>query len=229
MGRYRYLDLLTVLTVVIILVSDVTAPKLFAICGVQLSVTVLYFPLSCVLADIITEVYGYAAARRATWCAVISSVVACSMYQAILMLPGTDGPAQQLAYSHVLSSLPRTLVGGWLALWSGMLLNNYVMARLKVCTGGRHFWFRALASTVVGEFANTALFYSVALSGTIPSHSLVVAITWATALKITSELVTLPITYQIVGTLKRLELSDPIDRGVDFNPFILNVERSEQI
>jgi uncharacterized integral membrane protein (TIGR00697 family) len=165
----------------------------------------MYFPIACVLGDVITEVYGFNSARRVTWFAVISSVIAASLYQLVLMLPVVNSAFEQLAYNQVLGSVPRTLIGGWLALWAGMHLNNYLMAVLKTLTEGKFLWLRAVISTVVGEFANTAIFYLVALSGKLPGETLVEAILFGSLLKILVEVVMLPVTYRVIGVLKSCE------------------------
>jgi uncharacterized integral membrane protein (TIGR00697 family) len=205
MKTYRYLDLLTVLSITFVLVSDVTAPRLISVWGTAVSVTVLYFPCTYLLGDVLTEVYGHRAARRVAWWCLVASVISGCVYQGVLSIPSIDPDGRQVAYGEVLGAVPRTLFGGWLALWSGMTLNNYVMAKLKVLTGGRHLWLRAMGSTIAGELLNTAIFYLVALTGILTLPQLASAILIGSAIKIGVEGLMLPITYRVVALLTELE------------------------
>lgn len=117
-------------------------------------------------------------------------------------------------------SVPRILLGGWIAVWVGGILNDYVLAKMKIWTSGKYLWLRTIGSTVVGEFANTALFCSIALYAVIPTSLLVSSILSGWFLKTVLESVLTPWTYRVVNTLKRLEREDYFDRGTDFNPQI---------
>jgi len=201
--------------------SDITAPRLISVGGATVSVTVLFFPLSYLLGDILTEVYGYAQARRVAWWCVLASVVSGCLYQGVLAFPSADAPLRQDAYKEVLGAVPRTLIGGWVALWSGMAVNNYVMAKLKVVTGGRHLWLRAVTSTIGGELVNTTVFYVVALGGLLPPAALVAAILVGSGIKIGVEIVMLPVTYLLVGRIKAAEGLSYFDDTTNVNPFLL--------
>lgn len=205
------------------LLSDITAGKLIVLAGQTVSITVLYFPLTFLLSDILTEVYGYASARR-----VLCLVLACSVLgSGISLLVTTMPPAPHFpsdqAYKEVFSIVPRIVVAGWLATWCGETINNYVLALMKVRTNGRHFWLRAIASTMVGQLANTSLFYGVGLSGELPAQLLLHSIITAWLFKVAIEAVCLPITTQIVKHLKQREGFDHFDTATDRNPLPLTI------
>lgn len=219
---YRFLTLITALNVTFQLVSDVTAGKLVAVFGYPVSITVLYFPFTYIISDILTEVYGYARARSVLWITLISSIIAGLAYQLVAFWPPADIFDQNSAYVTVFQTVPRILLGGWLAVFSGDIANNFTLAKLKVFTQGRLLWLRTISSTVVGQLVNTAVFYLVALSGILPSSALVQAIMVGWFLKTLVEVIFTPITYVIVSMLKKAEKEDFYDRDTNFNPFIIN-------
>jgi uncharacterized integral membrane protein (TIGR00697 family) len=221
MKKYKYLELITILYVTFQLVSDVTAGKVISIFSYPVSITVLYFPITYIFSDVLTEVYGYAQARRVVWRVVLASVIAGVLYQVAAFWPPSNGFNANGAYVRVFSSVPRILVGGWVAVWSGGLVNDYVMAKMKIWTKGTHLWSRLIGSTVAGEFVNTFLFYTIALSGVLPSNILIEAIFTAWILKSLIEIVFTPWTYYVVAKLKKTENEDYYDTNTNFNPFIL--------
>lgn len=154
----------------------------------------------------------------------LSSIIAGLVYQLAVFLspaPGYD-PVANEAYTRVLGVIPRVLVGGWLAVFSGEITNNFVLAKMKIFTGGRYLWTRTIGSTVAGQFVNTAVFYFVALYGIIPLDLLYQSIVVGWIVKSCVEIVSTPLTYIVVGFLKKAESEDYYDRKTDFNPFILN-------
>ena len=221
MKTYRYLGIITTLYITFQLVSDVTAGKLVSLGGFPVSVTVLYFPITYIFADVLTEVYGYAQARRVVWQVVIASILAGMLYQIVVFMPPAAGFDANAAYVRVFSAVPRILIGGWMAVWAGGILNDYVLAKMKIWTSGRWLWTRTVGSTIVGEFANTVLFYSIALAGVIPTNVLVQAILTGWIIKVVVEVVFTPWTYYVCGKLKKLENEDYYDRDTNFNPFIM--------
>ncbi|WKZ57306.1 MAG: queuosine precursor transporter [Bdellovibrionota bacterium] len=222
MRQYRFLETITTLYVTFQLISDVTASKLITICGVPLSVTVLFFPVTYIFADILTEVYGYAQARRAIWHALIASVLAALAYHLTLLIPPAAGTSDA-AHQQVLGTVPRILVGGWIAVWTGALLNDYILAKMKVWTKGRFLALRTISSTVIGELANTSLFYWIALAGIMSGDSLVQSILVGASIKVMVEIVCTPWTCWVVRTMKRLEKEDFYDQNTNFNPFALYI------
>jgi uncharacterized integral membrane protein (TIGR00697 family) len=124
------------------LVSDVTAGKIINFAGFPVSVTVLYFPITYIFSDILTEVYGYARARSVLWTVLICSVLAGLLYQLVVYLPPAAGFSDNPAYTRVLGSVPRILLGGWIAVFAGEILNNYVLAKIKIVSNGRYLWIQ---------------------------------------------------------------------------------------
>ncbi len=220
MKQYRFLSIITILYITFQLVSDVTAGKLISFFGFPVSVTVLYFPVTYIIGDILTEVYGYSRARKVVWEVLLASVLAGLVYQLVVYLPAANGFNANDAYVTVFGSVPRILLGGWIAVWVGGILNDYVLAKMKVWTNGKYLWTRTIGSTIVSEFANTALFYTIALSGILPSNILVQAILTGWMIKVAVEVIFTPWTYWVVAKLKRLENEDYYDRTTNFNPFI---------
>jgi uncharacterized integral membrane protein (TIGR00697 family) len=200
------------------LISDVTAGKVISLGPAVVSATVLYFPITYLISDILTEVYGYERARRALWLVMVSSVVAGLIYQLVVALPPGPGFDGNDAYTRVFGQVPRILVAGWIAVFVGDIANNYVMSRLKVITDGRWLWLRTISSTVVGQGLNTALFYVGALWGVLPTDILLSAILWGWWIKVAVEAVLTPLTYAAVAFVKRKEGIDVFDMHADYNP-----------
>jgi uncharacterized integral membrane protein (TIGR00697 family) len=219
--QYKYLGLITCLYVALQLVSDVTAGKITTVLGFSVSVTVLWFPFTYIFADILTEVYGYARARSVLWTVLICSVLAGVIYQVAVYMPPASGFDANDAYKRVLGSVPRILLGGWIAVFAGEILNDYVLAKLKVACRGRFLWVRTIGSTIVGQLANTTLFYVIALYAVIPTDLLVKSILSGWLLKVAVEVLMTPVTYYIVGNLKRIEQEDYYDTETNFNPLII--------
>lgn len=217
---YKYLGLITTLYVAFQLISDVTAGKIVQLGIFTVSATVLYFPITYIFSDVLTEVYGYAKARSVVWQALLASVIAGLVYQLVVWLPPAMGFDANDAFSRVLGSVPRILLGGWIAVWVGGILNDYVLAKMKIWTKGKYLWSRTIASTIVGEGANTFLFYTIALYSVLPNNLLISSILSGWFLKTLVEIVFTPATYYIVAKLKKAENEDYYDTNTDFNPFI---------
>lgn len=218
MKNFKYLGLITALYITMQLVSDVTAGKIVQLGMFTVSATVLYFPITYIFSDILTEVYGFAQARKVLWMVLASSVLAGLIYQLVVALPAASGFDGAQAYARVLGSVPRILLGGWIAVWVGGMLNDYILAKMKVATNGKHLWMRTIGSTVVGEFANTVLFYTIALYAVIPNSLLLSSILSGWFLKVLVEVIFTPVTYAVVAKLKKTEDEDYYDRQTNFNP-----------
>src|SRR3989344_4274909 len=134
MKQYKYLGLVIALYITMQLVSDITAGKIIQLFVFPVSVTVLYFPITYIISDVLTEVYGYAKARSVVWMVLFSSIIAGLVYQLVISLPPAVGFPNNDAYTTVLGSVPRILLGGWIAVWVGGILNDYVLAKMKVWT-----------------------------------------------------------------------------------------------
>lgn len=185
----------------------------------------IFFPLSYIFGDVLTEVYGYARARRVIWAGFGAMLFATLMSQVILRLPPDVGEpfneVLQPSLELVFGGTWRIVVGSILAFWAGDFANSYVMARMKVWTRGRHLWTRTIGSTLVGQGVDSLLFYPIAFAGIWESATLlrVVAFNWA--FKVGIEALFTPVTYWTVNTVKRVEDEDFYDLGTDFTPFSL--------
>ena len=221
MKSYKYLGLITTLYIAFQLISDVSAGKIVQLGIFTVSATVLYFPITYIFSDILTEVYGYAKARSVVWQALLASVIAGLIYQLVVWLPPSVGFDANDAYTRVLGSVPRILVGGWIAVWAGGILNDYVLAKMKVWTKGKYLWLRTITSTIVGEGVNTALFFSIALYSVLPNNLLIKSILSGWFIKTLIEIVFTPITYWVVAKLKKVENEDYYDKDTNFNPLVI--------
>ncbi|MCK5838229.1 MAG: queuosine precursor transporter [Bacteroidales bacterium] len=221
MKKFKFLGFLTCLYITFQLVSDVTAGKIIDFAGFPVSVTVLYFPVTFIFSDILTEVYGYSRARSVLWIVMICSITAGLVYSFVVLLPPASGFGENEAYRIVLGRVPRILIGGWIAIFTGDISNNYVLAKMKIWTKGKMLWTRTIGSTIVGQFVNTVIFYMVGLYGIIPNDILFEAIIAGWIIKVVVEAAFTPLTYFFVNRLKKIEKVDHFDRDTRFNPFIL--------
>lgn len=219
--QYKLLGLITILYITFQLISDVTAGKIIAFGPFTVSVTVFYFPITYILADLLTEVYGYAQARKVTWYAFFSSVIAGLIYWLISVIPAAPGFANNDAYITVFGQVPRILLGGWIAVFAGGISNDYILAKMKIWTKGKFLFLRTIGSTIVGEGINTFLFYTIALYSILPNNLLISSILSGWLLKVLVETIFTPLTYLAVWKVKQIENEDYYDKTTDFNPFIV--------
>lgn len=218
---FKYLGLITCLYITFQLVSDVSAGKIISLLNFPVSVTVLFFPVTYIFSDILTEVYGYAAARRVLWRVMLCSVVAGLLYMLVVSFPPFAGFENNAAYSIVLGQVPRILVWGWIAVFAWDIVNNYILAKMKIATNGKRLWMRTITSTFVGQWINTLLFYCIALYGVLPNSILFQSVLTGWVLKTLVEVMFTPLTYWVVWKLKKVENSDYYDRETNFNPMLL--------
>ena len=226
---YKYLDALTTAFVVILLVSNLVAQKVcligpFAIGGWSLgpfavSGAVLLFPITYIFGDVFTEVYGYAASRRAIWLGFFGTSLLYVMGAIVIALPSAPGWRNQQAFATVFGFIPRILAASLIAFWAGEFANSYTMARLKLVTNGRALWTRTIGSTVVGQAVDTALVITLTFGGIYPVRTLINIIATGYALKVGYEVIATPLTYLVINWLKRAERADAFDRHESFNPF----------
>lgn len=216
--HYKLLTLFLVLNITFQLISDATAGKIIELLGYPVSVTVLYFPIVYIISDIITEVYGYAQARKVLWLTMLSSITAGIFYQIAVAIEPASFFQAGAAYETVFSVVPRVLIGGWLAVFIGEIINNYILAKLKVVTKGNHLWLRTISSTFFGQFANTTVFYIVALGGILPPNVLIVSILAGWLIKVAVEIILTPVTYVVINKVKKIENEDYYDKNTDFSP-----------
>jgi uncharacterized integral membrane protein (TIGR00697 family) len=225
---YRYYDLILGAYVCVLLcanligaakVSVVTLPWLGPR---EYMAGVLFFPISYLFGDILTEVYGYARDRRAVWSGFAALVFAALMAAVIVHLPPAGfWRSRQPAVEEMFGNTPRIVCASILAFWCGSFVNSYVLARMKIWTQGRWLWTRLVGSTICGELIDTGLFYIIAFGGLWAAGDLISVTVDQYVLKVLWEVIATPATYRIVAFLKRAEQEDYYDRHTNFTPFSL--------
>jgi len=229
--HYRLFPALTGLFVTCLIVSNIIAIKPIAIGPFFLPAAILIFPVSYILGDILTEVYGYRRTRQVIWIGFACNALSvAAIYLSILIHPApfwalTHFPSpekSQEAYAAIFGFIPRLLIASFLAYLAGEFLNAFVMAKVKVAMRGRHLWVRTISSTLVGQLADSAIFIGIAFYGVLPSTALthMVVTQWLT--KSIYETLWTPVTYAAVRYMKRVEREDFYDDETNFNPFAAN-------
>jgi uncharacterized integral membrane protein (TIGR00697 family) len=180
---------------------------------------ILFFPVSYVIGDVLTEVYGYARARRCIWAGFAAMLFMAFMAWVVVALPPAASWQGQAAYEAVFGQVPRIVLASIAAFWAGEFANSFVLARMKVWTRGRHLWTRTIGSTVVGQGIDSLIFYPLAFYGVWDHATLVTVLFTQFALKVGWEALLTPVTYAVVGWLKRREGIDVFDTVTDFTPF----------
>ena len=226
MRRYRYLDLLTIGFVVVLLISNLIGPKICQIGPLRPSAAEFLFPLTYICGDIFTEVYGYGSSRRAIWLGFFAMALLIAMGRAAVSLPPAPEWHGQEAFASVFSVVPRFALASLVAYWAGEFTNSYTLARLKLMTGGRWLWTRTVGSTLTGQAVDTAVLIVIAFGGVHTPGMLVRMIGSAYLIKVMVEVVATPLTYAVVGRLKRAEAADAFDRETNFNPFAWQEDRA---
>jgi hypothetical protein len=228
MKNYRYYDLLLGAYVCVLLCANLIGPA--KVTTVQVPVLgdvtflagVLFFPFSYFFGDILTEVYGYARDRRVVWSGFAALIFASIMATVIVDLPPADfWRDKQPAVEAIFGSTPRIIAGSIIAFWCGSFVNSFVLAKMKILTSGRWLWTRTIGSTLCGELVDSALFYSIAFYGMWPTRQLIGVTVTQYLMKSVWEIIMTPLTYKIVGFLKRVEHEDYYDRTTNFTPFSL--------
>ncbi|MGC1782047.1 MAG: queuosine precursor transporter [Acidobacteriaceae bacterium] len=227
--KYKHLDTLTLIFVVVLLVSNLVAQKICRIGPLTLSGAELLFPITYIFGDIFTEVYGYAASRRAIWTGFFASALLSVMGAIIVALPPAPGWRNQAAFATVFGFIPRLVAASLIAYWAGEFTNSYVMAKMKLMTQGRWLWTRTVGSTISGQAVDTTVVVLIAFWGHAPGRTLLALIFSAYIAKVIYEILATPLTYAIVGWLKRSEQSDAFDSSASFNPFAPLVRSWRQI
>jgi len=230
-GHFRYYDFMMAAFVAIILLSNVLGAGKVAQVWIPgwgfwpFGAGILFFPVSYVIGDVLTEVYGYARARRVIWAGTAAVLFMAFMSWVVVMLPPAPDWKNQAAYDVIFGQVPRIVFASLCAFWAGEFVNSYVLARMKLWTQGKHLWSRTIGSTIAGEGVDSLIFYPLAFLG---------AEGWTTALvikvlitqwvlKVSWEVILTPFTYLVVNFLKRREGVDVFDEGTDFTPFRASV------
>ena len=227
---YRYYDLVMAAFVTILLCSDLIAPTkatqitLPFLGPVVFGAGVIFFPISYIFGDVLTEVYGYARTRKVIWTGFVALLFAAVMASIVVALPPAPGWPNQEAFQTVFGNTWRIVLASMTAYFCGEFVNSYVLAKMKVWSNGKHLWMRFVGSTIAGEAVDSAIFYPLAFyhSGLMPD-ALVFRLAFAQFVtKTLVEIVLLPVTYRVTAFLKQHEHEDYFDRDTDFNPLHLS-------
>ncbi|TCJ35155.1 queuosine precursor transporter [Parafrankia sp. BMG5.11] len=225
--HFRYYDLIMAAFVAILLLSNIigaSKPSYVTLPGGtewSFGAGVLFFPISYIIGDVLTEVYGYARARRVIWTGFAALAFMAFMAAVVVALPPAAGWPGQPAYEFVFGNSWRIVAASMIAFWVGEFANSFVLARMKVMTGGKHLWMRTIGSTVVGQGLDSLIFYPLAFYGLTgwPPEQLMQVVLSQWAIKTAWEAALTPVTYVVVGALKRREGAEVFDTATDFSPF----------
>jgi queuosine precursor transporter len=239
--HFRYFDYLMAAFVAILLLSNlIGASKLASVSGYTFGAGILFFPVSYVLGDVLTEVYGYAHARRCVWVGFFALVFMAFMSFVVVAMPPaagwgcassgdprfaeivaktSAGAVCQTTYDSVFGSTWRIVIASVTAFWAGEFVNSFVLARMKVWTGGKYLFTRTWGSTIFGQAVDSALFYPIAFLCTWETADVIYVMITNWALKVIWEILLTPVTYAVVGFLKRREGVDVFDTDINFSPF----------
>jgi uncharacterized integral membrane protein (TIGR00697 family) len=226
-SNFRYFDFVMAAFVAIILLSNVLGAGKVAQVWVPgfgyqpFGAGILFFPISYVIGDVLTEVYGYARARRVIWAGTVAVLFMALMSWVVVALPPAPDWANQQAYETIFGQVPRIVFASVCAFWAGEFVNSFVLAKMKLWTGGKMLWTRTVGSTVAGQGIDSLIFYPLAFLGAAGfTNALVIKLIFVQwALKVGWEVLLTPVTYLVVGGLKRAEGVDVYDEGTDFTPF----------
>ena len=218
--QFRSFDVVMAAFVSILLLSNVIgAAKVSSLGGWEFGAGILFFPLGYVIGDVLTEVYGYARARRCIWVGFSALLFMAFMSWVVVSLPPAPGWTGQAAYESVFGQVPRIVFASIVAFWAGEFVNSYVLARMKIWTQGKHLWSRTIGSTIFGQGVDSLIFYPLAFWGVWDTSQVMTVLVTNWLLKVSWEVVLTPVTYLVVNKLKQHEGVDLFDEGTDFTPF----------
>jgi hypothetical protein len=227
--RFRYFEFIMAASCVVLVCSNIIgAGKVASVLGFSFGAGVLFFPLSYIAGDVLTEVYGYARARRVFWASVAAAAFAAGMAAFITWIPPSPdwnadigGITRQEVFAMNFGQAPRIVAASCLAIWAGEFVNALVLAKMKLRSGGRNLWMRMIGSTAAGQAVDKIIFYPIAFSGVWTPELIFTVAGTNYALQVAWEALLTPVTYRIVGFLKRAEGVDVYDKETDFTPFSL--------
>ncbi|MFN2501078.1 MAG: queuosine precursor transporter [Pyrinomonadaceae bacterium] len=228
--QYRYFDLMMAAFATVLLCSNLIGVHKVSSINLPFfgeyiyGAGVLFFPLSYLFGDILTEVYGYARTRRVIWAGFAALLFASFMSYVVTSLPAakTMSAEQQSAVNLIFGQTWRIVLASLLAFWAGEFVNSFVLAKMKIMTAGKHLWTRTIGSTFAGEAVDSAIFYPIAFFGRWSTEQVVSVMIGNYLIKVLWEILATPFTYKIVAFLKQAENEDFFDRNTDFNPFTLS-------
>jgi hypothetical protein len=219
--RYKYLDLLISIFVVVLIVSNLIAPKLVPLGSwLVFSAAQLLFPITYIFGDIFTEVYGYSASRRAIWTGFLGSVIMTAFGLFAIWLPPAPDFHDQKAFETIFGVVPRNVAASLIAYCAGEFANSLTVAKMKLWTNGKFLWTRTVGSTIVGQAVDTTIVILIIFWGR-PTGYMFRLIVSGYLFKVVYEVLATPLTYAVVNFLKRAEGVNHFDRHTNFNPFRL--------
>ena len=220
-GHSTWFLVVVALFIASLIASNIVAVKLIEFSGLILTAAIVIFPISYIIGDVLTEVYGYRRARRAIWLGFLSNLVVVVVIVIAGVLPAADFWKDQAAFDLILGQTPRILVASFVAYLVGEFTNSYILAKLKVATEGRHLWLRTIGSTLIGQGLDSIIFVVIAFVGVLPSEILIATMVTQWLVKSGYEVVATPLTYIAVGFLKARDGLDVYDRDTRFNPLLI--------
>lgn len=220
-SAYKYLGFITSAIVATLIISNIAATKLVELGPIITDGGTLLFPIVYILGDVLTEVYGYKASRRAIYTGFFWLLVAALTFQMVVVLPPAPEYDLQDSFQSILGQTPRILLASLIAYFAGEFANSYVLAKMKVWTNGRALWTRTIGSTIVGQAVDTFMFSVIAFAGLFSLGVMAQIVVTGYLLKVAIEVLMTPITYRVVAWFKTQEGVDVYDRDTDFNPFAL--------
>ncbi len=221
MKRSFWFVVIAALFVTCLIIANIIAVKLIGVFGFLVPAGIIIFPLSYLFGDVLTEVYGYAAAREVIWLGFLCNLLAVVAIELGGLAPAAPFWQNQGAYETILGFTPRLLLASFIAYLVGEFTNSFVLAKVKIATKGRWLWMRTIGSTLVGEGLDTVIFISIAFWGILPPTMLLTTIGTQWTLKVLYEVIATPFTYAVVGFLKRREQIDTYDVQTNFSPILL--------
>lgn len=214
----RWFIIITAIFITCLITANITAVKLVNVFGLVVPAAVIIFPISYIIGDILTEVYGYHHTRRVIWLGFFCNLLTVLAIWVGQMIPPAGFWDAQVAYERILGYTPRLLIASFLAYLAGEFSNSFVLAKMKIATKGRWLWSRTIASTVIGQGLDSLIFITVAFAGIIPTSGLLNAIITQWLFKTVYEAAATPLTYMVVNAVKKLEEVDTYDYETKFNP-----------
>lgn len=220
--RYKYYDFVMAAFVTVLLCANlIGVSKVVTIGGFTFGGGNLFFPLSYLFGDILTEVYGYGRARRVVWAGFGALFFASFMAWIVISMPAAAGYEGQAALEQIFGSTWRIVFSSMIGYFCGEFTNSFTLARMKLITKGKHLWARTIGSTITGEAVDTLIFYPLAFYGSWPTDLLIQVMIANYCIKVGWEIVVTPLTYKVVGYLKKVENEDYFDWETNFTPFSL--------
>ncbi|VVC00688.1 Putative vitamin uptake transporter [uncultured archaeon] len=215
----KFYATITGLFVAVLLISNIASSKILNLGLFTFDGGTILFPLAYIFGDMLTEVYGFRRARKVIWVGFGSALLMSVVLLIVGALPPAAGWENQAAYDIILGFVPRIVVASLIAYFAGELTNSFVLAKMKVWSKGKHLWQRTIGSTIAGEGVDTLLFATIAFFGTMPAETFIALVVSNYVFKVGVEVLFTPVTYAVIGFLKREERIDYYDYRTDFSPF----------